>query len=1118
MNSNYLHEIKKRLSEVESKENKRDSLKGFYVFISTLCASTFLFSLLEAIFKFDSTARSIIFSFLIISFIGLLGWLVFFPLLKSYFAFAKHDHLKTAGKVGNKFHEIKDELTNTLQLVNEKSDNYSSQLVDAAFERVYKRSQNINFTEAVDFNSTKKYLRAAVIVLGTAIFIFIVFPGLSSAAYRIINYNQTFTPPPKFIFEIKPGNVEITKGNNAEIIIKAIGEQPSQIIFSMKSEEQTEFVEKKLEPDSLGNFNFEAAAVKNSFEYFAEAEGIESDVYKISVINRPVITNFEAEIIPPSYSKLPSLIQKDNGSIITLAGSRVKIKINSSRELLDAAIEFSDNTNKSMNINYESASAEFNVRNESGYKILIKDVYGFSNINPITYSIKILADEPPSIAMISPNENVKLGTDGKISLVIKIADDYGFSALNLNYKLSASKYRTASEEFTSISISINKNSKEDEIYYVWDLASLVLAEGEALSYYLEIFDNDNVNGPKSAKTSLFTIQVPSIDELFAQADNTQQDAAKDLAKTLEEAEKLNQEIQKIGNDLKQNTREISWREKERTEKAADKFKELTNKIEDVSQKLSEMQKELMQNNLISEETLQKYNELQDLLDQFNSEELKEALKRMQESLQSMMRDKVQMSLEELKANEEYFKKSIERTLNLLKRIQAEQKVDELIKRTEDISEKLDELKNKTEQNNLNEKNKRDELSKRQNDLSSNLENMKEEIEKLSEKMNELSDMPKEEMEKLLKEFEKQNNEQLSQDAQQNLQQMQKNKALQNQQQLSQNMQSMKNQLQSLQSAMQQKNQMQTFYEMIKILDDLVTLSKEQEALKNSTNKQSPTSPELRENSRMQSNLQSSLSRILQNMGSLSQKSFAITPEMGKALGEAYSQMQQSIGAMQNQNTPLAAQLQSKAMSHLNEAANLVKGGMDQMMSGGQGGGMMSLMQQLQQMAQQQMNLNQLTQMMNQGQMTQQMMAQMQRLAQQQETIRKSLEELNSEARESGESKRLAANLEKILNEMKEVVTNLQTQKLDDELVKQQERILSRLLDAQRSINERDFEKDRKSDTGKNIPRTSPPDLILSTDEGKDKLKDELMKAIREGYKKDYEELIRKYLEELQKHE
>lgn len=177
---------------------------------------------------------------------------------------------------------------------------------------------------------------------------------------------------------------------------------------------------------------------------------------------------------------------------------------------------------------------------------------------------------------------------------------------------------------------------------------------------------------------------------------------------------------------------------------------------------------------------------------------------------------------------------------------------------------------------------------------------------------------------------------------------------------------------------------------------------------------------------------------------------------------------------------------------------------------------MGMMQQLQQMAQQQMDLNRLTQMLNRGQMSQEMMAQMERLAGQQELIRKSLEELNREAVETGRSKQLAANIEKILEEMKEVVTNLQSEKLDDDIVKQQERILSKLLDAQRSINERDFEKERKSRTGRDFATTSPPQLILSTEEGKNKLRDELMKAIREGYRKDYEDLIRKYFEALEK--
>jgi vacuolar-type H+-ATPase catalytic subunit A/Vma1 len=200
--------------------------------------------------------------------------------------------------------------------------------------------------------------------------------------------------------------------------------------------------------------------------------------------------------------------------------------------------------------------------------------------------------------------------------------------------------------------------------------------------------------------------------------------------------------------------------------------------------------------------------------------------------------------------------------------------------------------------------------------------------------------------------------------------------------------------------------------------------------------------------------------------------------MGKAMGKAQAEMSESISAMQGRNGALAFQKQNGAMKALNEAAALTQGAMNQMMQGGQGSGMMSMMQQLQQMSQQQMGLNQLTKMMQQGGMSQEQMAQMQRLAQEQQLIQKSLEQLNKESRESGQSKKLTSNLEKILEEMQEVITGMKTQKIDDDLIQAQERILSKLLDAQRSINERDFEKKRESTAGTNFNLDSPPELLF----------------------------------------
>ncbi len=1115
--TSYFIELQKKLRSVVEYEKRRDGLRKLFISTTILCILFLVLILLEAVGNLSSDIRTILFySFLIVTVLTI-GLYVAFPFIKDFIYYVNPDYVKTAGKVGAHYPEIKDELANAVQLINENNVNYSNQLVDAAFKNVYSKTEKLNFNTVVDFTSTKKLWKLYITTfIATIILVFFV-PSLHSAAIRFLNYNKNYTPPPKFVFEIDPGNKELTKGDNITITIKALGEQPKEIYLLEKSEEQTDFSEKILSPDSLGIFTLYINNVKNSLEYFATAENITSEKYKISVINRPIISSIELTITPPAYARLPEQTQKDNGNVTALIGSKIKLTMSSSRYLSSAIVMFSDSTSKMMNIASAKASADFNVAKETGYYILIADARGYSNINPITYSIKTFVDENPSIEMISPNENIKLGNQSKISLISKISDDYGFSKMNLSFRLSASKYRPTNEEFTQVPITISNQQKEEEVYFVWDLAPLVLAEGEVLSYYFEVFDNDNISGPKSTKTKQFTITVPSFNELFAEAEDKQKESEKDLSQTLKEAEQLKQEMQKLSDDMKQNSKEISWQEKERVEKAVDKFKEITKKIGDISQKLSEMKNDLAKNNLLSEETLQKYNELQELLEKMSTEEMKEAFKRLQESLNSMNRDNMQMSMEEMKANEEYIKKSIERTLNLLKRIQIEQKVDELVKRTEELTQKVDELKSKTEQSNLSDKTKRDELTNRQRNITSDLKKLNDEVNKLGEKMNELPDMPKDQMEKLKDDLEKQNNEQLSDEAVKNLQQMQKMQSMQNQQKLSQNMSGIQKQLQNLQNAMQQMNQMKVFYDMMKILDDLLTLSKDQESLKNNTEQLSPYSNEFPKNSRDQNDIQNNLGKVLQKMSDLSQKTFAITPEMGKALGKALTNMQQSINAMQNQQGPPAAQMQKNAMASLNEAASLIKGAMDQMMSGGgKGGGMMSLMQQLQMMAQQQMNLNQLTQMMNQGQLSQEMMAQMQRLAQQQEAIRKSLEQLNQEAKEAGQSKRLASNLEKILSEMKEVVTNLQSEKMNDDLVKQQEKILSKLLDAQTSLNERDYEKDRKSSSGKDYNRDSPPDLILNSDEGKNKLKDELMKAIREGYKKDYEDLIRKYFEALEK--
>ena len=52
---------------------------------------------------------------------------------------------------------------------------------------------------------------------------------------------------------------------------------------------------------------------------------------------------------------------------------------------------------------------------------------------------------------------------------------------------------------------IKKNEKYQQASYIWDLNSMGISPEDEYEFYLEVFDNDIVNGPNSAKTRILSL-------------------------------------------------------------------------------------------------------------------------------------------------------------------------------------------------------------------------------------------------------------------------------------------------------------------------------------------------------------------------------------------------------------------------------------------------------------------------------------------------------------------------------------------------------------------------------------------------------------------------------------
>jgi len=131
---------------------------------------------------------------------------------------------------------------------------------------------------------------------------------------------------------------------------------------------------------------------------------------------------------------------------------------------------------------------------------------------------------------------------------------------------------------------------------------------------------------------------------------------------------------------------LDWDKKQSLEKIVESQKEMQKKIQEMRQELEEAVQKLEKNNLLSPEIMEKYNQLQEMFQEVLSPELLQSLQNLQQAMEQNRPQDLRQALKQFKLNQEAFEKNIERTMELLKRVQFEQKMDRLVHKAENLAE------------------------------------------------------------------------------------------------------------------------------------------------------------------------------------------------------------------------------------------------------------------------------------------------------------------------------------------------------------------------------------------------------------------------------------------------
>ena len=1136
-----------RLHSTARSEQAWSAVRGLGYASIVVSSVVLVFLLTEAILNGSMQVRTVLWWTMIAAALGAFGYWVVPGLLRMFGLLPLESPTETSLRVGEAYEDVGDMLCNVLQLTEEGAG--TSELAAAAFTSVAHTVENKDFGVIIDRRRPRFAALVGLASIVGLVGITALTPGILGAAWaRIVNHNVSYVPPAPFKLTISPKKTSVMRGTATQIEVTATGVAPAEITVHIREAGSDRYQPFVIRRDTGSTYHYQLPGLAQTVQFYAEAawleDGVRTDTGMISVIDRPLVRTLTGRVVPPSYTRMPPTdISEQQADVTALTGSHVDVSIVANKDLAEARLVIISSAGDSSAVDTSIVSLEargtlakgrFTVSRTGTYHIELRDKNGQVNADPVKYGIVALTDAYPMISLLEPTQNVELDKEALVPIVASIADDYGFSRLRLYYRLTASRYAEPEKNFRSFDIPITGEGAVLDVPYIWNMAKVDITPEDAYEFYLEVADNDQFGGPKTARTSTLTVRMPSLDEVFAESDKTQENAQRELKNLAKEAEEVKREAEQLQRELQkqqsQQKQEASWSEKKKAEELMQRQEELQKRMDQVVQKMEEMTENLQQNQAISPETLKKYQELQKLMKEVKSPELARMQEQLKKAMDQVSPEELQKMMKEFKFNEEEFKKNLERQLNLLKRMQAEQKVDELQKRAEELARKQDELQQRTEQSNPNNKEENKKLAEEQRRLEEDLKRLAEEAKELEKLMKEVGqDMPQEKMEQAQKDLDPQGTQEKMDQASDQMEKGEKQEASQKQQQASQNLQRFAQQMKNMKREMKRNSQKEAMRHMQKGINDLLDVSKQQEELREQMKNMDPNSSQYPQMAQKQQKLQESMQNIANNMMQLGQKSTSVSPEMAQDLGDALQGMKDAMQSLSDRNGSKAQQSQSGAMSSMNSAASRMSESLASMMQGegagqggqgqtpGQGEGRgMSPFQRLQQLADQQKSIGEGMNRVGQGgqQMDEKQRGELGRLAGQQGRALKALQELEQERKKIVGDKKQLGDLNQIAQDMQEVMSDMQSGNITPETRQRQDRILSRLLDASRSMNDRDYEKSRESNSGQDVTRRSPGAIDLPEQQRQSMRT--MMQQLRQGYSKDYENLIRQYFEALQR--
>jgi hypothetical protein len=515
---------------------------------------------------------------------------------------------ESARIIGGHFPAIEDRLVNFLQLASVKQGR--SILLEASLQQKAQLFDRFTFDRIVDLSENKRYLKYLAIPF--IIFAFIVLVKrevITQSTERIVNFDREYSPQAPFRFYIEDQKLVTFPNEDFTLHVRLEGEAIPDAAYLVIGQQRV-----KMEVQKAGYFTYTFEKPQQDLSFQIEAAGFFSDTFSLRIVNRPDLLALHLQLIFPRYIGRPAQVLQNAGNMEIPEGTKVTWKVQTShteKATINFDAESSPNPMQPIDNEYFTYSKGF--FNPDGYTITLDNIHS-RNKDQISYRVDVIKDQYPSLVVDHLRDSVLYKS---VMLAGTINDDYGITKLALHYELSGN-----GREVTDGSILFDiSNQPQQNFYYSWSLDSLVLSPGDKVQYYLEVWDNDGVHGPKSTKSAAYQFELPTDEAFQSEIRRSQASAENELERSLNQAKSLKESIEEAEQRLK-GKQALDWQDKKMLEDLIQQKNNLDKMIDELKKSNQLLEEKKSAYSEQNESIREKSEQIQKLMDELLDEETK----------------------------------------------------------------------------------------------------------------------------------------------------------------------------------------------------------------------------------------------------------------------------------------------------------------------------------------------------------------------------------------------------------------------------------------------------------------------------------------------------------------